>query len=170
MSNLIMFVLFKDFMRLDRFINHLSIIGLLYISFIFVKLPSEGLMRIIGTFEDPNYFSLLLILFLGIFQIKLIRSSNRILKIIMRISIFICILLIFFTFSRSGILSLVAGLLVALLTILRQSNRNMSFFMIISFKYLFYSLVVLFLVFLYINATFGIEPVMQFIEWRLFSE
>ncbi len=163
-GNCILYLIFSGYIPLYKFINALFVLGsiyLLYSSFLFIKTFSEfgSFFRFTSNFQDPNYFTLLLILIMTVLMIKL-RQNSGLLAVIIYTLIMLDVFLIIMTFSRTGYISLI-GFFVTLLV---YEKRH-----IITLKNVLKFCCLIFLILFFVNYL-GWDNFISFIEWRFFSE
>ena len=116
--NLVLIVLSTYGLRnveMDRLLKinaYLIPVALIWLFLIYIR---EPVYRFQGYYNDPNYLSTTLLAFLYMLLLLINRSKSKLLNLLYIIEVFILLLLILFTISRTGIACSLLILIVALL-------------------------------------------------------
>lgn len=167
-GNCILYLIFIPTLQLSNLLNIISLTGLIYIPIMLyecIKRESEGFFRFTGTFEDPNYYGGLIILFITVFLIKIFIAKSKFV-IVYWILILSSFLILLFTFSRSVYLSFLVFLIVLFFFYYKNFVRKP----LVIFLVFIVSIFSIFIVFKLILPMVNLEPFLKYIEWRFFSE
>lgn len=163
-GNIFLYFIVASFYSLDKLMKILAVSGVIYGFFIVYEIYSNILKpsivyRWTGTFEDPNYFALLLILFISSFLYFVLNTRHISYRIIFLFFSAIYIYSLIFTFSRSGFLSLVIFFFTFAI-VSRRWKESLIALMFTTLPIVLY---------FYINQEM-LARVLSFLEYRLFSD
>lgn len=165
-ANILLTFIVVSTLEINMVLNILFLNSLIYSVYLFIDIlrsfASFQIFRYTGTFEDPNYFVIVNLLFIAVNLYFLKENKNKFITIAALLSILINITSIFLTFSRSGYLAFFVFTL---------SFLYFNF----SFKLLAKSVLLLFsfastLIFAIIFLPEFSENLLKFLEWRFLSD
>lgn len=167
-GNIGLYIIFLPYLTLKGLVNIISLAGILYIPFSFYELintQSIGIYRYTSTFSDPNYYGILVLLFMTAFLLKIFVFNSKI-AFLYLILFIMCIFVLFFTFSRSVYLSL----LVYFISLFYIGRRDY----IKKFSKYFSIIFLTMIIFIYLSVNrygiFNLDRIISFLEWRFFSK
>jgi len=162
-SNFIIFFITVNLMNLKQLLKAIYFSSILYSFFVLwdiVSMFKKGaFVRYQGTFQDPNYIVILFLLFIATSIYYIDRHRNIIMKLFSFYLVMVYFIAILVTFSRSGYLASVIFLITFLL-LSKNRTKGFSLFLIICFVFSIFIL----------NQKELFEKLLQFLEWRFFSE